>query len=150
MALLLSESFPSDRSRLSRLPDELEALRRSCAMSEAAFYNVVLAMTEAVVNAIVHGNKEDPSKRVTMELTCDEKGIHCRVSDEGEGFSLEEVADPVAPENLFKEGGRGVFIIRAVSTELTIESTSEGTTMWFTIDRGLDQSEGEAQERGEE
>lgn len=150
MTLLLKESFASDRGRLSRLPEELEALRDRCAMSEAAFYNLVLAMTEAVVNAIVHGNKENPEKNVTMEVSSDETGVHCSVSDQGPGFEPEEVADPVAPENLFKEGGRGVFIIRAVSTELAIESTPEGTTMRFTIDRGLDKKEGDDPDRGEE
>ena len=104
-------------------------------MSDVAFYNLVLAMTEAVVNAIVHGNLENPEKMVGMEVVCREDGVHCMVSDQGSGFSPDEVADPMAPENLLKDGGRGVFIIRAVSRSFDVESTEEGTTMRFVIDR---------------
>lgn len=135
--VILSETFRSNRERLSALPVELENLRPQCKMTDLSFHHLVLAMTEAVVNAIVHGNREDPSKLVKMEISCEWDGIHCSVADQGSGFEPKEVADPVAPENLLKDGGRGVFIIQAVSTASEIRSGPEGTTISFTIDRNL-------------
>ena len=89
---------------------------RLAGLDEDQLHWVSVAVRESVVNAIKHGNKNDESKRVTVEFSpvaaarADELVI--RVEDQGEGFDPEEVADPLAPENILKSSGRGIFLIR--------------------------------------
>lgn len=125
----------SDRRYLSLLPRELEGVRGWCEMSDLAFHNLVVVVTEGVVNAIVHGNREEEGKEVVIDITCEEKGVRCVIEDEGEGFLIENAPDPVAPENLLREGGRGVFIIRALTTEFNVERTERGSRISFLLDR---------------
>lgn len=134
-AVLIDETFPSDRGRLSRLPGELERGREICPMTDEQFHNLVIVLTEAVANAINHGNRGDASKRVRLLVECGEEGIHCVVEDEGEGFDPDAIADPVAPENLLSEGGRGMFIIRALTRELRVEKIEGGTRVEFVCAR---------------
>lgn len=71
-----------------------------------------LAVREAVANAIKHGNSEDPDKQVEVDLFVDAGELTVRVRDQGAGFDPAEVQDPLAPENLLRPGGRGIFYIR--------------------------------------
>lgn len=71
-----------------------------------------LAMTEALTNAMKHGNQEDPSKMVTIEVKLQEDEFAISIEDEGKGFNPDELPDPTDPENLERSCGRGVFIIR--------------------------------------
>lgn len=71
-----------------------------------------LAVREAVANAIKHGNREDPDKQVEVDLIVDAGELVVRVRDQGPGFDPDLVSDPLAPENLLRPGGRGIFYIR--------------------------------------
>lgn len=71
-----------------------------------------LAVREAVANAIKHGNREDPDKQVEVDLMVDAGELVVRVRDQGPGFDPDLVSDPLAPENLLRPGGRGIFYIR--------------------------------------
>jgi serine/threonine-protein kinase RsbW len=71
-----------------------------------------LAVREAVANAIKHGNREDPDKQVEVDLMVDAGELVVRVRDQGPGFNPDLVSDPLAPENLLRPGGRGIFYIR--------------------------------------
>lgn len=91
------------------------------------FYgNILIAVTEAVNNAIQHGNQNDPQRsfKVSYEVTEDMKRLSFRVRDEGEGFDYENVPDPTAPENLEKPYGRGIFLMRNLADE--VEFYEEG------------------------
>ena len=92
-------------------------------------------MTEAVNNAIVHGNRLDPEKRVRYSLECRDEGVYCVVEDEGEGFDPGNVDDPVSPENLLREGGRGMFLIRALMKSFHVENTGRGSRVEFLCGR---------------
>jgi serine/threonine-protein kinase RsbW len=89
---------------------------RMAGLDEDSLHWVSVAVRESVVNAIKHGNKSDESKRVVVEFTAlpvhEPEQLVIRVQDEGEGFDPEEVADPLAPENILKSSGRGIFLIR--------------------------------------
>ena len=76
---------------------------------------VGIAIREAVANAIKHGNRQDPEKEVEVELAIAEDQAIIRVLDEGEGFDPQEVGDPLAPENLLKPNGRGIFYMKTSS-----------------------------------
>jgi serine/threonine-protein kinase RsbW len=133
--ILLAREFFSNREELAMLPRLLEEFRGRCPMGDDQFFNLVIAMTEAVNNAIVHGNRLDPGRRVRYSLECRDEGVHCVIEDEGEGFDPDEVADPLSPENIMSEGGRGMFLIRALMRELHLENTGHGMRVEFLCGR---------------
>ena len=140
--ILLEREFASDIAELKALPRLLEEARLQCPIDDDQFYNLVIAMTEAVNNAIVHGNKSDPGRRVHYRLECRAEGIHCLVEDEGEGFDLEQVDDPLNPDNLLRESGRGMFIISALMSGLRAERTQGGMRVEFICPRAGREEEG--------
>lgn len=93
------------------------------------FINFQIASSEAIVNAIVHGNKQNPQKKVYVEITIDEHKLELKIKDEGDGFDVSKLPDPTDESNLYKESGRGIFIIRSLVDEFYIESNGKGTAM---------------------
>jgi serine/threonine-protein kinase RsbW len=91
---------------------------------------ISIAVRESVANAMKHGNKGDETKRVAVEFIASPAEqpteLVILVRDEGEGFEPEEVADPLAPENLLKSSGRGIFLIRSFMDDLTLRRVPEG------------------------
>ena len=91
---------------------------------------VSVAVRESVVNAIKHGNKNDPAKRVVVDFSpmppAGENEFVIRIEDQGEGFEPEEVADPLAPENILKSSGRGIFLIRNFMDEVKHTKLPQG------------------------
>ena len=81
-------------------------------------FAVRLALDEALVNAVKHGNKNDASKTVYVECSIDENEIVVQIEDQGPGFIPEELPDPTAEENLGRPNGRGVMLMRAYMTEV--------------------------------
>jgi|GEM_PF-926867 len=124
--VILDRNVPSTRTELNVLMELLKSVRQTCTLDETGFSNLVVAMTEAVNNAIVHGNGGDPELRVRYTLRCTPNGVLCTVEDEGEGFDPETLADPTDPVGLLQEGGRGVFLIRALTRDLRFERTPQG------------------------
>ena len=88
--------------------------------------NMLISLTEAVNNAISHGNNMDATKNVTINLRSAAKSLTFLVTDEGPGFDYNDLPDPTAPENILKLGGRGVFLMRQLS-DLVIFSNSGNT-----------------------
>jgi len=102
-----------------------EVARRVC--STAGFdddeqQNVEMAVHESVINAIWHGNKNDPHKRVWLKFQIFPDRLEIRVRDQGNGFKLEDVPDPIAEANLLKVSGRGIFLIRAYVDEFQVKN----------------------------
>jgi serine/threonine-protein kinase RsbW len=105
-------------------------LGRLAGLDDEALHWVGVAVRESVVNAIKHGNKGDEHKHVYVEFTPLEvgrpAGIVIRVRDEGPGFDPEAVSDPLAPENLLKSSGRGIFLIRSFMDEMVLQRAPQG------------------------
>jgi len=99
-------------------------------LDEDAVHWIGVAVRESVINAIKHGNREDAWKLVTVEFTfapiAEPSELVVRVLDQGEGFDPEEIADPLAPENLLKSSGRGIFFMRSFMDDVTLRRASEG------------------------
>ncbi|MFN8060077.1 MAG: ATP-binding protein [Vicinamibacterales bacterium] len=99
-------------------------------LDEDATHWVGVAVRESVINAIKHGNRHDRQKSVTVEFSFtpehEPRKLIIRVMDEGEGFVPEEVADPLAPENLLKSSGRGIFFMRSFMDDVTLTKRPEG------------------------
>lgn len=100
-------------------------------------FGIRLALEEAVVNAIRHGNQFDPEKQVLIEGAVSAERIRISVQDEGPGFALSDVPDPTAEENLDKPSGRGIMLMRTFMT--SVEYNEAGNRVTIIIDRdGLD------------
>ena len=99
-------------------------------LDEDSVHWIGVAVRESVINAIKHGNREHADKLVTVEFTfappVDPGELIVRVLDQGEGFDPEEIADPLAPENLLKSSGRGIFFMRSFMDDVTLTRGSEG------------------------
>ena len=99
-------------------------------LDDDAVHWIGVAVRESVINAIKHGNREHPDKLVTVEFTfapvSDPSELVVRVLDQGEGFEPEEIADPLAPENLLKASGRGIFFMRSFMDDVTLRRAAEG------------------------
>jgi len=100
---------------VERLIDELCDKHK---IQEEHYGNILIALTEAVNNAIYHGNKQDPAKEVLVKYEATKDRFFFRIEDEGPGFDFENVPDPTSPENLEKPNGRGVFLMKHLSDGL--------------------------------
>jgi serine/threonine-protein kinase RsbW len=98
---------------------------RMAGLDEDSLHWVSVAVRECVVNAIKHGNQNDESKRVVVEFSPvpphDPEELVIRVEDEGEGFDPGGLADPLAPENILKSSGRGIFLIRSFMDDVQLQ-----------------------------
>ncbi len=106
-------------------------IARLVGLDEEARHWVNVAVRESVINAIKHGNRNDSGKRVHVEFTPLEaseapQGVVIRVRDEGPGFDPADVPDPLAPENLLKGSGRGIFLSRSFMDEMVLQRAAEG------------------------
>lgn len=106
---------------------------------------ISMAVREATVNAVLHGNAYDPEKRVTIAFETTPTSLTITVRDEGKGLLDNDIPDPLAPENLLKQSGRGIFLIRSFMDEVRIRNMEPGTeiTLIKTV-RGADPDAKEA------
>lgn len=88
---------------------------------------LLLAVTEATTNAIIHANKCDINKKVKIKVELIEKQLFIHIFDEGKGFDPSKVPDPTQPENLLKDSGRGLYLMKVYMDDLKYNVTSEGT-----------------------
>ena len=91
--------------------------------------SLAIAVTEAVNNAIIHGNKEDRNKKVAIEFTFEANMLTVTITDEGKGFNPQNLRDPLAPENLLKENGRGIFILSSLMDDVKYDFDAKGTKL---------------------
>lgn len=112
----------------------IEEIRSDLNVKEDVYGNMMVAVTEGVNNAILHGNKNDASKKVFVDFEMKhEFRLIVRIRDEGEGFDPDNLADPTAPENLENIGGRGVFLMRHLSDEISFQQDGRQVEMIFNI-----------------
>jgi serine/threonine-protein kinase RsbW len=107
-----------------------EAIGHMVQLDDDSIHWVSVAVRESVINAIKHGNQEVEDKLVIVEFTlspaAEPNKLTVRVVDQGEGFDPVEVADPLAPENLLKSSGRGIFFMRSFMDDLRLQRAAEG------------------------
>jgi serine/threonine-protein kinase RsbW len=96
-------------------------------LGEDEQYQVAMAVREAAVNAVLHGNAYDPGKRFVVAYETTGESLVITITDQGKGLDLESLPDPLAPANLMKGSGRGIFLIRAFMDEVKIRNTNPGT-----------------------
>jgi len=123
---------PSDQNFLQDVDTFLEGTLRGYGADESIIADIAISVSEVVNNAMLHGNKSSTDKVVTVEIKRDDKSVSITVSDEGEGFNPDEIADPLAEENLLKEVGRGIFVVKSLMDKVEIDATPKGTSIKMT------------------
>ena len=132
---LLSITLPSTRDEIPRVNDFAQQVNETVQMEEERFNSFQLALSEAVTNAIVHGNKEDPSKKVQIIALLENDHLYISVEDEGEGFDPSELPDPLDNQNLLKEGGRGVFLMRQYADKVRFKEDGRKVILIFNLNQ---------------
>ena len=100
-------------------------------LSEDVYGNILIAVTEGVNNAIIHGNKLDASLTVHVGVHNNEEWVCFSITDRGTGFDPEAIPDPTAPENLLKENGRGIFLMKNLADEVSFEENGTVVNVCF-------------------
>lgn len=126
--------FPSILENIHLAEKLIDDIVAEYNVKEDYYGELLIAMTEAVNNAIVHGNKLDSSKQVTITFDVpDEKNLRFVVEDEGPGFDYDNLPDPTAPENIEKPHGRGVFLMRQLADECSFEDNGRVVILDFAV-----------------
>lgn len=126
-----SVSFPSDLKNLRIAETLIDDVCKNYDVHEDHYGNILISVTEAVNNAIQHGNLEDYSKSVRISIFENEKELRFTISDDGEGFSYDNLPDPTAPENIEKESGRGIFLMKSLADEVAFENNGAKVILTF-------------------
>ena len=124
-------SLESTIDQLNKVEGLIDELHESGHLPESVYGNALVAVTEAFLNAYNHGNAEDHSKRIFLDISIDDSQVNIMVSDEGNGFNYKQLPDPSSEENIEKVSGRGLFIIKNLADELKFER--EGATLVMTF-----------------
>mgnify|MGYP000441838883 CR=1 FL=1 len=127
MSHTLMLKLKSSPCQIAYLQSYVETLKSKCRLPQEVHDNILISLTEAVNNAIIHGNKADDSKFVKIDCEDQSSKVIISISDEGSGFNPNKVSDPTLKENLECCGGRGVYIMKELSD--TIEYIDEGRTV---------------------
>lgn len=121
-------TIPSSPDKICEVDEFLEDWLRKRGVAENTIADMAIAITELVNNAINHGNKQKEDKKVTLTLYYGNGEIEASITDEGEGFDPEIIPDPLAEENLLKEIGRGIFIVKSLMDDFKYRVLPEGGT----------------------
>ncbi|MBD3170503.1 MAG: ATP-binding protein [candidate division Zixibacteria bacterium] len=120
--------IPSDPTYLQALDDFLEETLRGFGMADNDVADVAISVTELVNNAITHGNMNDSQKTVEVKIVRNSDQVEVTIKDQGLGFNPGNIPDPLSDENLLKETGRGIFIVRSLMDKVEFETAKNGGT----------------------
>jgi len=123
----------SDPNNLITVEEFVNYFCKDVKLPEEKLSDVLLAVTEATTNAIIHANKSDASKKVIIDVEIKNSKLIVKVKDEGEGFDPGEIPDPTEPENLLKDHGRGVYLMKVYMDDLEYKRTPTGMLTILTL-----------------
>jgi serine/threonine-protein kinase RsbW len=131
---LYTLQLPSRINSITLMENFIDELSVKYGFSDEIYANVLTCLSEAVINGIVHGNRQSPEKKVYINLeVIENKRLIFTVSDEGEGFDFNNLPDPTAPENLENLTGRGVFIVKKLADQCIFNSKGNELELHFKI-----------------
>lgn len=125
--------LPSNPRNVCQVESFVQRLMEKYRLSPDVYGNILISLTEAVNNAIIHGNRKDESKTVQIQLSQSQGHIAIKVSDEGRGFDYQSIPDPTCPENITKIGGRGVFLMQQLSDQIRFHDNGRTVEMQFRL-----------------
>jgi serine/threonine-protein kinase RsbW len=136
-ARVIEVDIPSDVQYIEKV---VELVQRECALmkfgARQLMLNLAVALTEALSNAILRGNNDDPAKHVHVMARVDSVRLVLEVMDEGEGFDLDQCTlDPTTPDNVDREDGRGLFLMRQLMDRVERFDGERGNVVRLTLNR---------------
>lgn len=129
----ISIQVPSIMENIRMIESFIDNAKERFHLDDDIYGNIMIAVTEAVNNAIKHGNSSDKSKNVHLSLSLDNSMIKFVIKDEGNGFNYDNLPDPTAPENLEKPGGRGIFLMKHLSDEVDFKEEGRVVELSFYV-----------------
>lgn len=124
-------SVPSELSSVSIVESLIDRVCGSLGVHEDAYGNILIAVTEAVNNAVIHGNCFKSDVDVDVEVLDVDDRLCFTIKDKGKGFDFSNLPDPTAPENIEKENGRGIFLIRNLADDLIFDDGGRIVNIYF-------------------
>ena len=124
-------TLPTDFQSLVEVENLVEKVCQIVDIQEDAFGNVLIAVTEAVNNAICHGNNQNNTLTIDVAVGDSINSFCFIIKDQGKGFDYNNLPDPTAPENILKENGRGIFLMRNLSDEVTFNEAGNEVIIYF-------------------
>lgn len=125
--------IPSLAENIRMIESFIDNAKEKFELEDDIYGNIMIAVTEAVNNAIKHGNKSDKEKNVFLTLKIDNHLLRFVIKDQGQGFDYENLPDPTSPENLSKPGGRGIFLMKHLSDEVNFSDKGSIVELNFYI-----------------
>jgi serine/threonine-protein kinase RsbW len=127
-------TLPSRTQSIRRVEPYLNKINAAAKLDEVQFNKLMVSVTEAVNNAIIHGNKLDPAKKVRIVAEMLPGWLVVMVTDEGRGFKPAAVKSPLKKTNLLKDSGRGLFLMRTLMDKVEYEINATGTQVRLWLD----------------
>ncbi|MEW5846854.1 MAG: ATP-binding protein [Bacteroidota bacterium] len=124
-------TIPSKLEQISLIEKTIDEITEKLTITPDVYGKILIAAIEGVNNAIVHGNKLDESKTVKINIKICDKKICITITDQGNGFDPTKIPDPTIPENIENISGRGVFLMKKLSDEITFENNGTTVKMIF-------------------
>lgn len=131
--ILFHKVVPSDPDLLPELEEQVIKIANNLKLDPTHINNIALSFSEAISNCMKHGNKFDLNKTVTVLIKKENNKLIIYLKDQGKGFDLDAVPDPTKPENILKESGRGIHIMKNFLDNLHYNFTSTGTEVTLEI-----------------
>jgi serine/threonine-protein kinase RsbW len=133
--LILYNKFKSTRKSIDELEQILCSIRKKLFISEIDYYNIYLCIYELFINAVHHGNHIDISKYIELIIEKEDNKLIITTIDQGKGFLLEDIPNPLTIENILKDSGRGIFIMKNYATTINYKHSPRGfcSTITFNI-----------------
>ena len=126
-------TLASNPKNVARVEPFVEGVFEKYALNPDMYGNILITLTEAVTNAIIHGNLRDETKYVKVQLKKLANKLAFQISDEGIGFDFDNLPDPTSPENLLKLGGRGVFLMKQLSDDVVFSDNGRTVEIQFRL-----------------
>ena len=123
--------IPSITENIRIIESFIDNAKERFNLNDDIYGNIMIAVTESVNNAIMHGNKNDRTKNVTLSLSLNNNVINFKIRDEGIGFDFQNLPDPTSPENLDKPSGRGIFLMKHLSDEVNFSKNGSIVELSF-------------------
>jgi serine/threonine-protein kinase RsbW len=119
---------------IRRVETYLSRINAAMHLDEIQVHKVMVSLTEAVNNAIIHGNRSDPNKKVLVRCEVHPGWLLFIIEDQGRGFHVDQVKNPLKEENLLRESGRGIFLMKTLMDKVEFELTQKGTQVRLWLD----------------
>ncbi len=120
-------TLASELQTVQTVEEIAEKFANEAGFDEDTVSHISMVAREAAVNAVMHGNKYDPAKHVTVSFEITGEALTIKIADQGAGLNPEMIPDPLAPENIMRSSGRGVFLMRAFMDEVDFRQLDPGT-----------------------